>query len=83
MQSKPLIGINADYRTAEGKQPSFSVVTAGYYDSILKAGGIPVIVPPMADEDDIQAVLDKLDGFVLVGGADLDPRKDGVRTAGP
>ncbi|MDA8562913.1 gamma-glutamyl-gamma-aminobutyrate hydrolase family protein [Mariniblastus sp.] len=77
MHTKPLIGINADYRTAEGKQPSFSVVTAGYYDSILKAGGIPVIVPPMTEEDDIQAVLDKLDGFVLVGGADLDPRKDG------
>ena len=77
MQTKPLIGINADYRAAEGKQPSFSVVTAGYYDSILKAGGIPVIVPPMTEEDDIQAILDKLDGFVLVGGADLDPRKDG------
>lgn len=77
MQAKPLIGINADFRKAQGNQPSFSVVTAGYYDSILRAGGVPVVVPPMAEEDDINSVLEKLDGFVMIGGADLDPRKDG------
>ncbi|MEL7496491.1 MAG: gamma-glutamyl-gamma-aminobutyrate hydrolase family protein [Planctomycetota bacterium] len=77
MQSKPLIGINADYRSAQGNQPSFSVVTAGYYDSIIQAGGIPVVVPPIAEEDDLNALLDRLDGFVLIGGADLDPRRDG------
>ena len=77
MQAKPLIGFNADYRSAQGSQPSFSVLTAGYYDSILRAGGIPVIVPPMVEEDDIAAALEQLDGFVMVGGADLDPRRDG------
>ncbi len=77
MQAKPLIGLNADYRSAQGNQPSFSVLTAGYYDSILRAGGIPVVVPPLHEEDDIAAVLDHLDGFVMVGGADLDPRRDG------
>ena len=77
MHAKPLIGINADFRAAKGNQPSFSVVTAGYYDSVLRAGGIPVVVPPMEDEDDINATLDRLDGFVMIGGADLDPRKDG------
>ncbi len=77
MQAKPLIGFNADYRSAQGNQPSFSVLTAGYYDSILRAGGIPVIVPPMFEEDDVAAALEQLDGFVMVGGADLDPRRDG------
>ena len=77
MHAKPLIGINADFRSAQGNQPSFSVVTAGYYDSILRAGGVPVIVPPMFEEDDISCVLDTVDGFVLIGGADLDPRRDG------
>ena len=77
MLSKPLIGINADYRCAKGNQPSFSVLTSGYYDSILKAGGIPVVLPPMDNDDDISAALDRLDGFLLVGGADLDPRLDG------
>ncbi len=77
MLSKPLIGINADYRGAKGNQPAFSVVTAGYYDNIIRAGGIPVIVPPLDNEDDINAALDRLDGFLLVGGADLDPQRDG------
>ena len=77
MHAKPLIGLNADYRSAQGNQPAFSVVTAGYYNSILRAGGVPVVVPPMEDEDDIKTVLEQLDGFVMIGGADLDPRRDG------
>lgn len=77
MLGKPVIGVNADYRSAQGNQPSFSLVTSGYYDSILRAGGIPVILPPLADVDDVQGILEKLDGVVMVGGADLDPRRDG------
>lgn len=77
MHAKPHIGINADYRRAQGSQPSFSAVAAGYYDSILRAGGIPVVLPPLECEDDIQSALDRLDGFLLIGGADLDPRNDG------
>lgn len=77
MLCKPLIGINADYRSSKGNQPAFSVLTAGYYDSIVRAGGIPVIVPPLENEDDLNAILERLDGFLLVGGADLDPRHDG------
>jgi len=77
MDCKPLIGINADYRGARQDSPSFSYLSSGYYDSILKAGGIPVVMPPLADEMDINCVLNSLDGFVLIGGADLDPRRDG------
>ncbi|MBX7168760.1 MAG: gamma-glutamyl-gamma-aminobutyrate hydrolase family protein [Pirellulales bacterium] len=77
MKSKPLIGINADYRAAAKDSPAFSFVAAGYVDRIIAAGGIPVVLPPLAEEDDIQQLLDTLEGVVLVGGADLDPRRDG------
>lgn len=77
LTNKPLIGLNADFRSAQGNQPSFSVVTAGYYDSIVRAGGVPVIVPPLQEEEDINGLLERLDGFVMIGGADLDPRLDG------
>ncbi len=77
MRSKPLIGINADYRSAQKDSPAYSFVCAGYYDAIIAAGGIPVILPPLAEEVDLSRVLDLLDGVVLVGGADLDPRRDG------
>jgi len=75
--TKPLIGLNADYRSAKKDAPAFSFVCSGYYDAIVEVGGIPVVLPPMADEDDLNRVLDLLDGVVLVGGADLDPRRDG------
>ncbi len=77
MMSKPIIGMNADFRAAAGDTPAFSYVGAGYFESILKAGGIPQIIPPLDELDDIEQVLDGLDGVLLVGGADLDPQRDG------
>lgn len=77
MGFKPLIGLNAEFKSAKKDAPAFSFVAAGYYDAILQAGGIPVIVPPVSEANDIDAVLETLHGFILVGGADLDPRRDG------
>ncbi|HEX4142572.1 MAG TPA: gamma-glutamyl-gamma-aminobutyrate hydrolase family protein [Pirellulales bacterium] len=76
-RSKPLIGLNADFRAAKKDAPAFSYVCAGYYDAIVKAGGIPLILPPVAEEADLARVLGLVDGVLLVGGADLDPRRDG------
>ena len=77
MAEKPIVGMNADYRGRDGQRPPYSFVSAGYFDRILDAGGIPVILPPITDRADIKRVLQKLDAFVLVGGPDLDPRRDG------
>jgi putative glutamine amidotransferase len=77
MNGKPLIGLNTDYRSARKDSPAFSYLCAGYYDSLVKAGAIPVIIPPLADIHDLRRALDPLDGFVMIGGADLDPRRDG------
>jgi putative glutamine amidotransferase len=81
MPRKPLIGINTDYRAAQKGVPALSVVFAGYYDSLLQAGALPVIVPPYPDDKNIDAHLEQivsmLDGIVMVGGGDLDPRRDG------
>ncbi|QDU94725.1 gamma-glutamyl-gamma-aminobutyrate hydrolase family protein [Lignipirellula cremea] len=77
MHCKPLIGLNADFRATRKDSPAFSYLMSGYYDAVIATGGIPVIVPPLEDEADLHSVLDQLQGFVLVGGADLDPRRDG------
>jgi putative glutamine amidotransferase len=74
---KPIIGINADFANPSGDKPGFTYVASGYYDAVTKVGGIPVIIPPLAEDDDLEQVLDRLNGVVLVGGADLDPRRDG------
>ena len=75
--TKPVIGVNADFREAQGNTPAYSYVAAGYYDSILEVGGIPVLLPPLESEEDVEILLDRVDGVLLVGGADLDPRRDG------
>ncbi len=75
---RPLIGINMDFRaTIKGRTPH-SYLTNGYYDSILSAGGIPVAIPPLVKEHDLSPILDRLDGVMLTGGDDLDPKKQGL-----
>lgn len=37
------------------------------------------MVPPALDEDDLTQLFDHVDGFMLIGGADLDPRNDGFQ----
>ena len=51
--TKPMIGLNTDYRCATYDRPAYSVVTGGYYDSISAAGGIPVVVPPLENDEDL------------------------------
>jgi putative glutamine amidotransferase len=75
--SKPIIALNADFRAAAAGKSSFTYVDACYYDAVTNAGGIPLILPPLECDDDLADVLAQVDGVVLVGGADLDPRRDG------
>ena len=77
MSAKPLIGLNADFKAARKDAPAFTYLCAGYHDSLAQAGAIPIVIPPLDDEADLERVLDVLDGIVMIGGADLDPRHDG------
>jgi putative glutamine amidotransferase len=78
MKNRPLIGINADYRaSAKGRSPQ-SYMHSGYYDCLLSAGALPIILPPLTKEHDLAPILDRLDGVYLTGGEDLDPKKMGL-----
>ena len=65
---KPIIGINTDI---EGDKPETSMTNSQYFEAIKKAGGIPVLLPPMSAED--LATLSHLDGVMMTGGADYPP----------
>jgi len=77
MHCKPLIGLNTDFRADSNDCPAYAFLASGYFDCIKEAGGLPVLVPHYEDEADLNCVLDTLQGFVMVGGQDLDPRRDG------
>jgi putative glutamine amidotransferase len=48
-----------------------------YVRAIERAGGMPVVLPPAVD--DVEALLERLDGICLSGGPDLDPAAYGAR----
>ena len=64
MAKKPLIGLNSDFRSARRDSPAFGFLCSGYYDAISEMGGVPVVIPPLREEDDIHQVLD---AFILAG----------------
>lgn len=65
--ARPVIGISGNY--AEGN----ASLAEGYYQSIEQAGGIPVIIPPTDNRVLLTALLDRIDGLLLSGGADVNP----------
>jgi putative glutamine amidotransferase len=79
-QTRPFIGVNADYVPASKVNSPFIRLGAGYLDNVVTAGGLPVVVPPLGKDIDLDAWLDRLDGFILSGGLDLDPRRMGLPT---
>ena len=64
---KPLIGITGNFGD-KGCE-----LAKGYYQSILEAGGSPVVIPPYMDAQALSSLLADLDGIVLSGGADMNP----------
>jgi len=72
---RPLIGIGADLARDEQSRPRHQV-RATYVDAVVRAGGVPVILPASAEAR--CAALDRLDGVVVVGGDDIDTRPFGV-----
>jgi putative glutamine amidotransferase len=76
-QTRPFIGVNADFVPASKVHCPYVRLNAGYLDTLVAAGGMPVIVPPLGKDVDLDAWMDRLDGFVLTGGLDMEPRRMG------
>ena len=64
---QPVIGITGNYTEQACK------IAEGYYKSVVAAGGVPVIIPPVSDPDVILNTLCRLDGLILSGGGDHNP----------
>jgi putative glutamine amidotransferase len=75
---RPRIGITAWRRplpTPLGEATDLYTLGVEYAVAVQAAGGLPLILP---HGDDAEAMLDTLDGLVLSGGGDVDPRSYGT-----
>lgn len=74
-QSKPIIGINTDVSgSTESARLSLG---SSYVDAVTSAGGIPILLPQVYDDEARRLQVQMCDGFVFTGGRDIDPAKYG------
>lgn len=78
---RPVIGITTRPRVIAASAGEIDTHTLAhtYTDSVLRAGGIPVLLAPVPDVD-VGSILDRLDGVVMSGGGDVEPSRYGSET---
>ncbi len=84
---RPRIGINSELEAGQRKLGDTKLITLNpdYARCVARAGGVPLVLSPLtlpgdpraADESTIEEQLAVIDGLVLVGGDDMDPRAYG------
>lgn len=79
---KPVIGITVNYdmgnrigtHTGLGTPlQDWDYIALDYANAVAASGGIPVLIPNLKNPDDMIPFLDRIDGLLLSGGADIEP----------
>ncbi len=84
---RPVIGITAYVEPASWavwRDVPAALVPLAYVRQVREAGGLPVVLPPFPPDpapDEVALLLDRLDGLLLSGGADVDPTRYGGATS--
>lgn len=75
--AKPIIGLTGTRHTRKTNLPGMPLagvaLSDDYSQGIEAAGGLPVVIPYVADEVTLGDIATRLDGLVLTGGEDIDP----------
>jgi putative glutamine amidotransferase len=78
--TRPLIGLNCDYHSDARYSVRDQIgLYTPYYHALLSAGALPVVVPITDDRAALTEYLDRLDGFLFTGGADIPPEAYGQK----
>ena len=64
---QPVIGITGNY------EDNICKLSHGYFQSVVEAGGVPMIIPPVEDANTLVNTLDRIDALILSGGGDINP----------
>jgi len=66
-EHRVVIGITGNYENGD------LTLRDRYYKQVVEAGGVPLVIPPVADKNVIINTLEHIDGLLLTGGADINP----------
>lgn len=77
---RPLIGVNG--LLMPGDSPALKLANR-YANAVLKAGGIPVAIPPLGGPLDVERLVTRVDGLLLTGGDDFDMERLGLGPTHP
>ena len=93
----PIIGITVNFRN-DGEmeysrrlgypEQKWQALADDYIRAVLRAGGVPVMVPVLTGEEgghaeeNLKDICARLDGVLFSGGSDVDPQRYGERTTG-
>jgi putative glutamine amidotransferase len=69
-----LIGITTAHMPHPEGLPMVAVQES-YVRSVLNAGGVPVLIPLGLQLTDLQVILERINGLLLTGGGDIDPKR--------
>ncbi|MBE0688568.1 MAG: gamma-glutamyl-gamma-aminobutyrate hydrolase family protein [Anaerolineae bacterium] len=71
---KPLIGITSGSWVNPETGWTYNRIYTPIVQSIERAGGVPVAIPTGLDEETLRALYMRLEGVLLPGGGDVDPK---------
>ena len=87
----PLIGITTselrdpkEHVNRPESEPPMRELALGltYPQAVARTGAVPVVIPPFGSDEQIAALLDRVDGIVLAGGPDIHPSLYGQEPGG-
>ena len=77
---RPLIGISTYRQLAnwgDWRHIPADLLPADYALSVERAGGVPVLLPPLGSAESARIALSRIDGLLIAGGADINPARYG------
>ena len=68
---KPVIGLTGSFKPDDWTPQHY--LNESYFHAIRHFGGIPVLIPVLAEKEELEYLMSTIDGLVLTGGDDLNP----------